>query len=270
MRSSALGKCQIVALSAIAFVASSLAVAAGPNSIQLSTSGSHFAPTVVPNTPRGSIDFTLDDGSAEDNIGLTGGGEFVWFNQFTANPADLPFNLNTVEIFFSTTGAINVGDALDIYVYTDADGDPTNGATFVGSAIGVSVQALDAFSSYTLTPAIPITAAGDILIAVVNRGMLADGQFPAAIDTTASQGRSWVGLYAASPTNPPVIPAETMGTIDSFGFAGNWLIRASGTPAGGPAPVARELPTLSQWGLMLGAAGLALLGLFGVRRRATR
>ena len=182
--------------------------------------------------PLGTPDFILDDGTAENGIGLTNGGQFLWFNRFTPAPADLPFDLDEVQVLFNSGTGTGVGDAVDIYIYTDADGNPANGATFVGSETGLTVQALDSFSTYALSPTIPITVAGDLLVMVVNRGSIAIGDFPAALDETVSQGRSWVGFDAAPPADPPVLPTTTMGTIDSFGLPGNWMIRANGAPSG--------------------------------------
>lgn len=218
------------------FVASTAVASASAENPQTSSpfsssgAGLSVGPGSVP-MPDGGPNFVLDDGTAEDTIGLTAGGQFLWFNRFTPAPADLPFDLTQVEVMFSTLGNVTVGEAVDIYIYTDADGDPSNGATFVGSETGLTIQALDAFSTYTLSPAIPITAAGDVLVLVVNRGSVNAGQFPAAIDETASQGRSWIG-FGGTPADPPVLPATTMGTVDSFGFPGNFMIRASGVPAG--------------------------------------
>ncbi len=55
--------------------------------------------------------------------------------------------------------------------------------------------------------------------------------FPAALDQTATAGRSWAATYLAGdvPANPPLPGDEQWGTIDSFGFPGNWIIRGSGS-----------------------------------------
>jgi hypothetical protein len=72
--------------------------------------------------------------------------------------------------------------------------------------------------------------AGDVLIAVVNRTAgTSAGEYPASIDQTASQVRSWVGIYSGNPGDPPTLPAtSSWGIIDSFGFPGNWMIRGYG------------------------------------------
>ncbi len=186
--------------------------------------------------PAGGSPITLqvDDGSAENGIGLTAGGQFVWFNRFTPAAGDFPITLNQVQVLFRTADAVAVGASFDVYIYSDADGNPANGATFVAGVTGNAISALDVFNTVNLPAATTINGPGDILVAVVNRtGMDGASQFPAAIDQTASQVRSWVGFGASIP-NPPVFPTATFNTIDSFGFAGNWMVRATGTTSGGP------------------------------------
>jgi len=95
---------------------------------------------------------------------------------------------------------------------------------------------LDNWTDIALTTPLDFAGPGDVLVALVNRtaGVNPVG-WPASIDQTASQSRSWVGMYSAgNPADPPPLPADSLwGTIDSFGFAGNWMIRATGsvTPA---------------------------------------
>jgi subtilisin-like proprotein convertase family protein len=191
----------------------------------------------------GGINLTVDDGVAEDSIGLTAGGQFVWFNRFTPAAGDFPFTLDEIQL--QTTSVTNCAptDLVDFYVYTDADGNPANGATFVGSLLNQQLGTLDQFNSFPVN--FNLTGPGDVLIAVVNRGCTAAGAFPATIDTTASQVRSWIGLYAGSPANPPVFPAPTFGTIDSLGFAGNWLIRGVGSQGGGACSAPSDIPWLT-------------------------
>ena len=179
-------------------------------------------------------------------IGLTNGGQFIWLNRFTPSAGSFPIQLQQVAVMFGypgSTGGVNVGELVDLYFYEDADGNPANGATFKGSLLGQAVQAVNGttWSTYNLPSAVTFNGPGDILIAVVNRTAgVAAGTFPAVIDQTASQGRSWIGLYSGNPANPPVLPAPTFGTIDSFGFPGNWLVRGYGqgaAPCDNPADV---------------------------------
>src|SRR5690606_32579780 len=110
---------------------------------------------------EGGISLVIDDGVAENGLGLTSGAQFVWFNRFTPNAADFPFTLNEVEVLFRSQDGVNIGEAIDIYIYQDADGNPANGATHVASLTGQTIQALDTFSVYPINAA--LTGPGDVL-----------------------------------------------------------------------------------------------------------
>lgn len=185
--------------------------------------------------PNGAVQLIVDDGSAEDAIGLTGGGQFLWLNRFTPDPAEYPFTLDQVWMLFRDSA--NVGEAIELVIWedTDGDGDPGTGATF-RSAENVTVLANDntTWSVYDLSSPVFFAGPGDVVIGAVNRDDT--GTHPAAIDTTASQVRSWVGLYSGDPPDPPTLPPDAdWGTIDSMGFAGNWMIRGSGVTGTGGA-----------------------------------
>lgn len=183
----------------------------------------------------GEIDLLLDDGSPETSIGLGSGGQFVWLNRFSPNLEDFPFNLEQVSLLFNNT--TNIGDQMELVIWedTDGDGNPGTGASFLFSQ-NVTVQYNDflTWNNYTLTQPVLLTGPGDVLIGVVNRsGYSGYSDYPAVIDTTSSQNRSWIGLYSSgNPANPPTLPADSLwGTIDSVGFSGNWTLRGNGSAA---------------------------------------
>ena len=196
--------------------------------------------TSARNSVFGSPALVLDDGTLENNVGFSGP-EFIWLNRFTPAAIDFPFQIEDISIMFgdSATSFVNVGSTIDIFLYSDTDGDndPGTGAVLLSSFSDV-VQAADAqtFSNYNLS--VPVEFAGptgDVLIAVVLRGGLASGNFPAGQDTATSQDRSWLGTYtdgvggtAPVPASPTLPADDVWGTIDSFKFPGNWMIRASG------------------------------------------
>ncbi len=189
-----------------------------------------------PWTPSGDIQLFVDDGSAENSIGLTAGGQFLWLNRFTPDPSDFPFSIDQISILFRDS--IAVGDDIELVLWedTDGDGDPGTGATFLYSQY-VTVVNNDGttWNDYTLDEPVFFSGPGDVLIGVVNRsGAAGYNDFPAAIDQTPpSQERSWIGLYSGDPPDPPTLPAPSAwGTIDSFGLAGNWTLRASGSHGG--------------------------------------
>jgi len=188
------------------------------------------------------VDYMVDDGSNENNVGLnnTAAGtatQFLWFNRFDVDGLDLPLQVDQVRIFWDPTpaGAAQVGNAISIEIYSDNDATPTNGATHVYTENTMVAQVGTVFDMYDLSAPPMVAAAANLLIGVVDRWIttgVSTTAFPAAIDQTdPDNGRSWVAATAGdSPPVPPVIPSTGLfGTIDSFGLAGDWLIRATAT-----------------------------------------
>ncbi|HNT55336.1 MAG TPA: hypothetical protein PKG95_11525, partial [Anaerolineaceae bacterium] len=194
--------------------------------------------------PMADIELILDDGTAENNLGLTSGGQILWLNRFTLTPDDLPFRLEEVWALFPTTVA--VGDDMQVVVYSDADGNPANGALYLGGETFTVVNNnRTTWNVFTLTTPITTNTAGDLLIGLVNRSG-ADGYVDrsAVMDTTSSQGRSWIGLYVADPPATPTLPADdTFDIIDNLGLPCNWAIRGMGTYNSTDVPWLSENPT---------------------------
>lgn len=193
------------------------------------------------NAPEGSpVDYMVDDGTNENNIGLnsTATGttvQFMWFNRFDIDPTDLPLQVDQVRIFWdpTTTNPPVVGNAVALEIFSDNDANPANGAAHVNTNNTTIAQVGTTFDAYNLASPAAIPTGANLLVGVINRWVtsgVSPSSFPAAIDQTASAGRSWVAASSADPPVPPVIPSDGLfGTIDSFGLAGNWLIRATGT-----------------------------------------
>ena len=169
---------------------------------------------VAASTLSSPFSLILDGGVGSNSIGLTAGGQFLWFNRFTPQSWNFPVTIDEVQIMFGypdSIGGVNVGELVDIYLYEDADGNPINGATHRGTLNDQQVQAVDGttWSVYPLTTPVTFEGPGDILIAVVNRtaGVTA-GAFPAVIDQlSGSQQRSWLGLASGNPGDPPEFTA---------------------------------------------------------------
>jgi uncharacterized repeat protein (TIGR01451 family) len=230
------------------------------------------------------VQLILDDGSSDNALGLTAGGQFIWLNRFTPDPGLFPFTLHEVQHYFYSGQGVAVGDVFDIYIYedTDGDGDPGTGAVFLGDIQDVTAQAMDAWSVWPLATPVVLNGPGDVLIAAVNRTTVVAGTYPATMDQTASQGRSWLGAYTADPGDPPTLPANDLwGTADSFGFPGNWMVRGYGQTGTGQVwidvPWVSEVPTdgltlpydtfdvdvvFDTHGLTVGECYTAALGLF--------
>jgi len=212
------------------------------------TNHSTSAKAVAPNDP---ITFQLDDGSSENSIGFgTSSSETaaLWLNRFTPPAGSYPLTLNSVQIFWPTSpqGPLT-GLAVKILVYFDAngDGDPSD-AVKVSESDG-TISGEGAFQTFPISAAVA-GPSGDIYIGFEDfwaEPGYTPKLYPAAIDTDASQGRSWVIAMGsgAPPDRDTLSNNDVIGTIDSFGLPGNWMIRASGdTGAGGGCP-ASSTPT---------------------------
>jgi len=196
----------------------------------------------IASAPRGSVNYTVDDGTNENNIGLnntTAGTatQFMWFNRFDVAPADQPLAITQVQVFWdpTPTGAAAIGNAISLEIFADGDADPANGATHVYTQNTTIAQVGASFDIYNLTTPPEIVAPNvNVLVGVVDRWVnsgVTTTAFPAAIDQGATNARSWVASSAdaANMPVPPVVPSSGLfGTIDSFGLAGNWLVRAVG------------------------------------------
>jgi len=172
---------------------------------------------------------------ATSGVGLANQ-EFVWFNQLTPGPLDLPFDLEAVQIleFPSTNFNVQEGDVYDVHVWSDPDRNPLSGdEVLLSSVLGETVGASPAFVDIPLPAAVPIDeSTGDVLIGLVNREAR-DPHFPSLSDSgVQSAQRSWIGFnfpggVAGSP--PDLSQAGTLALIDDLGLPRNWVIRGLGT-----------------------------------------
>lgn len=220
---------------------------------------------VTPSAP--SVGLLLDDSTFEGVVGfgLTNARSFLWFNRFPA--PGRPFVLEEIQVLFpSSESGLTVGDAVQIAVYHDQDGDPANGADLLAT-FDVAIQALDGvtFSIYPLDQPIWLVAEarrGDLLIGVVSRfaegAVLAASEAqPATLDTSSPAGRSWVALWLNDPPDQPTLPADHLTVPLAGNFVdGNWMIRGSGRLL-----TTTDIPTLSSWGIALLIGLLAVGGL---------
>lgn len=178
------------------------------------------------------VSFVLDDGSSEEGRGHLFGAnalQFLWFNRFTPAPTDFPFALDRVNIqWIAEASGSQIGDAVDLYVWEDADGNPANGAVFRDSVSGIVQATNGAFSTYVFDPPIIFCSPNDILIGTVDRSVInyvTGPKWPARYDTqTVTSNRSWYATYTGNPGNPPALPAEGYGPVDY----GTWMIRGYG------------------------------------------
>ncbi|HMJ04868.1 MAG TPA: PEP-CTERM sorting domain-containing protein [Chthoniobacterales bacterium] len=197
--------------------------------------------------------YILDDGTAENSVGLNGGGgaDIIVLNSFAVTGG---FNvINSISIAFGSpggTGANMNGVAFTAILWNDPNGDgsPTD-ATVLTTAPGVvSGFSTNAFVTVSLTPTAVLTPNFFVGFLITQP----DPAFPAAFDQTAPTfaNRSFVTGGTTGDINDLNNNDLPVAAIESFGLVGNWLIRAN------------AIPEPSTYML----AGLGLLGLLGLRR----
>ncbi len=249
-----------------------------PRQVALTLSGNGISSTTAPapEVPEDAVALVLDDGSRDNDIGIGGTWEMLWLNRFTPNPSEFPFQLNEVQIYFSSVGMVNVGDEIVIAIFENTTGsyDPAPGSNLLAS-FNTTVQAVDAWNTFTLPSPAIFNGPGDALIGVVGLEVPGTSYWPASMDQTATQQRSWAGWYLSSPPpNPPVLPPDdTWILIDDY-FPGNWMVRGYGetivtdvpwlseTPTSGTVPAGESVVvevTFDSNGLVLGEYGASLL-----------
>ncbi len=230
----------------------------------------HHAPVHSVDMRSGAVELILDDGSREADVGFgdTEAFQFLWFNQFE-RPPSLAIDLMEIQVLFPPGPEMAPGNAIQLVVYVDPDGDPSNGAE-LRAAFDDEIQVVDgvSFSVYPLPEPVRIVGAGDVLIGVVNRFVdngVSPPSRPAALDTTTSQGRSWVALWTDVPPDDPELPPDLfLDTVD-FLEPGNWMIRGFATTV----PIV-DVPALGPVGLAALATLIALAGGLSLRRRRNR
>jgi hypothetical protein len=248
-----------------------------------SASQTQFAPrpsavlAALPPSPSPAqypLQLVLDDNTEEGAFGVTAGvsaQQFMWFNRFSVAGG---YRLQQVWVLFPAGANITVGAPIQLAVYADNDGNPANGATLV-TTFNTTVQAADDvhFSVYNLPQPVDIHNSADVLVGVVPRFVVSGTTpptSPAAVDTTSSQGRSWVAVWSGDPPNPPTLPPDALIARLDDGLlpgGGNWMIRVFGTTL---ASQSDNVPTLTASGKILGALMLGLLGMWYASRRRAR
>jgi len=184
--------------------------------------------------------FTLDDGSYENSIGLSDGTNeeaALWLNRFTLGSDQYPLDLQNVQVEWPSGHGDPTGLQARVVVYYDADGDgdPANAVLLYEGF--VTIGGLDVFETYPVSATIP--GAGDIYVGFEDywaEGGYLPLIYPAAIDTSsASHMSSWVVADSGGAPDVDNLAYNSMiGVIDDLaGLPGNWLIRANGqTPSG--------------------------------------
>ncbi len=228
------GTLQIVMLSACTLVTSLAPAQAGPAQLSSAVKQAQVSPVTreLPSTPVAPsihripfADFYgIDDGTAEDAIGLPNGGDLIVLNEFPTPPS--PPTLVSINIawgspFFPDPSLNGLSYTAVIWRDVGGEGDPAN-AVVLATAPGVVSQAgTNTFISSNFNV---IISSGIFFVGFIIHHSA--GQLPAALDETAPtlSNRSYIAggavgdIYNLNNNDLPVTP------IENYGPAGNWLV----------------------------------------------
>lgn len=204
--------------------------------------------------------YALDDGSSENSVGITGGGDLIALNQFTVTGGNNV--INAIEIAWGTPAfpdpTLN-GLSYTAALWSDPNGDGNpNDAVLLASVPNqtVSMAGTDTFLLTLINPTTITTTNFFVGFLVSNA---AAGQFPASLDESSpDQMRSYIaggnaGTGDINNLNNNGLPVTS---LDSVGLPGNWLIRAD------------AVPEPSSWA-MIGLGGALLVGFMRFRARVS-
>jgi len=225
-----------ISLTTLALVAA-LAVSARANGPVMSAREHHGAAMPQHSMARVLLPdevYQIDDGSAEDAVGLTLGGDVIVLNQF-----DVIAGSETITSINMAWGTPAFPDpSLNGLHYTavlwdDPNGDrsPTD-STVLATVDGVVAnQGTDTFIDNPITPTTIVGSS--FFIGYIIQDTIG-GQFPCAFDESAPIfNRSWVAGGATGDINNLNNNDLPVALIESFGLLGNWLCRADAGGGGG-------------------------------------
>ena len=184
---------------------------------------------------------TLDDGTTENLLTWTNGGDMVWLNRFGTPGGSTVLNSVSViwgsAMFPGNNPASNGQFATDIFVWQDGvsqDGDPSDATLLLTIPTTVTVWDTDTYVNF---PIAPLSISGVFFVGCHqdNYGLSGMGptQFVAPMDTNCpSSNVAWFfgnnSGYGTSPTNygSPGSNVQPPVTFDSIGFPCQVTVRA--------------------------------------------
>ena len=208
----------------------------------------HAAPVGHPSNQPAAT-YMIDDGTAEDSVGLTNGGQLTAVNMFQTIAGSNV--INQILIAWGTPAfpdpTLNgLPYTASLYSDPNGDGNPADAVLLASAAGVISMSDTNTFLTTNIAPTLVTTARFFVGFTISHVA----GQFPAAFDETAPTfpNTSWVNVG-------PTISGGGAIPIEQAGLVGNWLIRAN------------AIPEPSTWA-MLGFGGSMLGAFLRFRRRS--
>jgi hypothetical protein len=209
-----------------------------------------------PGTSRDACQYILDDGTIENAVGLTLGGDLMWLNYFT-----ITGGCETINTVYLTWGLIPNGRPCRVILYEDPDDDGNPDDAIYLTETSTTVQNAWAFfnpgevMTFTTVGITPTTVSGGFFVAALIQNQLG-GEYPGPMDATTNQGKSWVAYSAGGTFDVDNLSSNTIYSMGDIGLGSNLMLRAEG--GGAPADV-----PLSNWALFI---GIGLILAFAVVR----
>ncbi|MHC5004806.1 MAG: hypothetical protein ACYTJ0_16980, partial [Planctomycetota bacterium] len=171
----------------------------------------------------GACEYAHDDGVSETALGQAGAGTVGMANYYTADPM-CPM-VNVIEVAW---GPHTAPQPVTVAIYADPNGDGDPSDVTVADLIVQASGGSTAFANTDILVSYPIpdtmVPAQFFVVAITED--IGDGEFPAAIDTTASAASSWL-MLGIGDVDDPFQDNGFLNLIDNVGFAGNFLVRAA-------------------------------------------
>ena len=165
--------------------------------------------------------YTLDDGTTENTIGLTTEADLAWLNHFVVEA-----NGESLEGVRVAYGNVAAGTPVTVYIWTDPNGDGNPADAQVLAAVATTVQNPNTDILYLVE--FPETYVGPPGTSFFVGALIhhQEGELPAPLDQNSDQGESWLAGDGGGVDPNDLAAAGLFGTTGSFGFPGNWLVRA--------------------------------------------
>lgn len=198
--------------------------------------------------------YSTDDGSGESSLGCDGC-NIIWLNGYQVEAGGE--RIDSIDIAFGAN--INLdppgnGSPISVYLWGDAnnDGNPADAFT-IGTPIISTIQQshTDTFINFTLSTPVTFDIGEWFYVG------FSSTDYAVSRDTNTTSPNSWLAGWSGSNSNPDDLDSGNVGfgNTASFGFGGNFLIRANASAVAVPAPAS------------IGLFAVALLGLVNLRRK---